>query len=441
MATVAAKPVQASERLQVIDVLRGFALIGMIVVHFYYESNYSVAGINGVVSKGIELFVDSRFYTLFAILFGVGFALQLKKSGNTERSFVSRYLRRLLILFAFGIIIEIAVGYNILVRYALCGVPLLLIMKWPTKAVIALALVCAMIVPVYKTTLGTVNSIVSGQESAKLYNDQQRGKMQNFWKENHVRIAQASSTTSYTTAMSIRTESFIKFFSDRERLLLDYTWTFSLFLIGLLSVRAGVFEHIRQRRKLITGFMVFGLLSWMVATWLLPFLEPSTEYQYPNVSYPTELLISYLNYGFMFFRMEWLTFAYAGVILMLSMRPNLFKRLIYFSWAGRMALTNYIIQVALVSLLFNNYAFGFADIEPVFALVYALLLFTGMVIFSRWWLSRYRFGPVEWLWRSATYLRLQPLQNDATRVSDHVDILPEPIEIAPVASGKASTTK
>ena len=437
------KPIASNDRLQVIDILRGFAVIGMIVVHFYYESNYNETGINGVVSKGIELFVDSRFYTLFAILFGIGFALQFDKPVKKDQTIVSRYLRRLLVLLVFGVIVEIGFGYNILVRYAICGIPLLLIMKWPTKAVLALALVLSMIIPLYKTTLSTVQTLVIGQESAKIYYEQQRSRMRNFWKENHVRRAQASGTTNYATALSLRKDSFIEFFSDRERWLLDYAWTFLLFLIGFISVRADVLRHIRQRRKLILGFMTFGLLSWIVATWFLPFSEISSKYLYPNVAYPTELAINYLSYGLMIFRQEWLTFTYMGIILMLSIKSNWLKRLTFFSYVGRMALTNYFIQVVVVSLLFNNYAFGVADIEPALAPVYALLLFAIMIVFSRWWLSHYRFGPLEWAWRSVTYLKLQPLRNGLTEGESMLkeEILAKPVEVAAVGSGKVNPSE
>lgn len=432
-----ATPVTACNRLPVIDVLRGVALIGMIIVHFYYESNYSETGINGVVSSGINLFIDSRFYTLFAILFGAGFALQLRSSQKKDKPFVSRYLRRLLVLFAIGVVIEIAFGYNILVRYALCGAPLLLIMRWPTKAVVALALVFAMFIPIYKTTLGTAQTILSGGESAKVYNDTQRSRMQNYWKENHIRRAQASTTTDYTTALSLRAVGFKAAFSDGERLLLDYAWTFMLFLIGLLGVRAGVFEHVKRKRKLIAGFMAFGLVSWALAVWFLPFFEITDELRYPNVAYPVEQLMTYLSFGLLLVRYEWLTLTYIGIILLLSVQPAWLRRLAFFSWVGRMALTNYVIQVVIVSLLFNNYAFGAADIEPVFAPLYAVVLFVCMVVFSRWWLSHYQFGPVEWLWRSATYLRWQPLRNrPASEPEPFIAAEPEPVEIAGATPGK-----
>jgi uncharacterized protein len=77
-----------------------------------------------------------------------------------------------------------------------------------------------------------------------------------------------------------------------------------------------------------------------------------------------------------------------------------------------MALTNYMVQVILVDVLFTPHGFGL-HVAPLLAPVYALLLFTAQWMFGRYWLARYRFGPLEWIWRSVTYWRVQPLRIDA----------------------------
>jgi uncharacterized protein len=81
-----------------------------------------------------------------------------------------------------------------------------------------------------------------------------------------------------------------------------------------------------------------------------------------------------------------------------------------FSNPGRMALTNYLIQIAAVDLLFSGYGAGLGHIRPVFAFPMALTLFACQSVSSTLWLKRFRFGPAEWLWRSATYGKLQPMR-------------------------------
>jgi uncharacterized membrane protein YeiB len=83
------------------------------------------------------------------------------------------------------------------------------------------------------------------------------------------------------------------------------------------------------------------------------------------------------------------------------------RRLAMFAWTGRMALTNYMIQIALLDLTFAKYALGLS-VTPLVGLTMAIALFVADALFSRWWLARFRYGPFEWLWRSITYARWQP---------------------------------
>jgi uncharacterized protein len=104
----------------------------------------------------------------------------------------------------------------------------------------------------------------------------------------------------------------------------------------------------------------------------------------------------------------WLTFTYMGIVLLLVARnPVWLKRLSFFGWAGRMALTNYMLQIVLLDLLFSKYAFG-VSLRPIAGAGAAIALFLLDSAISRWWLTRHRYGPLEWLWRSATYARWQP---------------------------------
>jgi uncharacterized protein len=104
----------------------------------------------------------------------------------------------------------------------------------------------------------------------------------------------------------------------------------------------------------------------------------------------------------------WLTFTYMGIVLLLVAHDRRWlSRLGAFAWTGRMALTNYMIQIAILDVLFSNYAFH-ARLGPLQALGAGLVLFGADAVLCRWWLARFRFGPLEWLWRSITYGRPQP---------------------------------
>jgi uncharacterized protein len=109
-------------------------------------------------------------------------------------------------------------------------------------------------------------------------------------------------------------------------------------------------------------------------------------------------------------REQWLTFTYvAAALYALAKWPGLVDRLRYVGNAGRMALTNYLMQIAMLDLLFSGYGLGLGQIRPVWGFVAALTCFGVEVLLSTLWLARFRFGPAEWLWRSLTYGRPQPL--------------------------------
>jgi uncharacterized membrane protein YeiB len=153
-APVAAGPVAPAERIGVLDVLRGLALVGMYVVHFnYYEATPAELTashpIAGPVAAVIGLFFESRFHAIFGMRFGVGFAVQLSRADARGERFAGRYLRRLLALAVFGIIAEAVFGYNVLFGYAMWGVPLLLVRRWPVRWLVPLVVVCAASVPLY----------------------------------------------------------------------------------------------------------------------------------------------------------------------------------------------------------------------------------------------------------------------------------------------------
>ncbi len=145
--------------------------------------------------------------------------------------------------------------------------------------------------------------------------------------------------------------------------------------------------------------MVFGIASLAFETWA-PQRAPVE-----GAPFLREMFLSRLASGFGLIRGMWLAFTYMGVVLLLVARnPVWLKRLAAFGWPGRTALTSYMSQIIILDLTFSNYALGLA-VTPFVGAAAAVLLFLVNVAFSRWWLQRHSYGPLEWLWRSATYGR------------------------------------
>jgi uncharacterized protein len=192
-------------------------------------------------------------------------------------------------------------------------------------------------------------------------------------------------------------------------MLSDYlTWSFlipganlALFILGYLALRHGVFDSPRRHTRLILAAMTVGLLSWAVWWLVLRGLDLALL--------PRSIAAQFRN-GFGVVSEQWLAFFYVGgLVLLLAYRPVWERRLELAGTAGRMALTNYFIQIAILDVLSSGYGLDLS-VRPALVPVVAALIFGLEVGLSRLWLARYRLGPLEWLWRWFTYGVRQPLR-------------------------------
>ena len=184
--------------------------------------------------------------------------------------------------------------------------------------------------------------------------------------------------------------------------------TLALFIVGLLLVRHGVFEEPLAHVRVLGVMAAFGVTSWLAGNWLLARLS--------------------LDPLMFIFRDQWLTFTYvAAALFLLARMPGLTGRLRFVGNAGRMALTNYLLQIAAIDLLFSGYALGLGHIRPVVGPAAALTCFAAEALFSTAWLTLFRFGPAEWLWRSLTYGRVQPMRANRPASEPHAyaDLRPD----------------
>ena len=131
------------DRLHTLDILRGLALFGMILVHFHQKMRLEVTGLEDLIGWGVWIFVEQKAWGIFAFLFGVGFAVLLRRLEARNAPVVPIYLRRLAGLALFGLIAQVGFGFHILLEYAAWGLVLLLIRHWSTPAVLATAAMVA----------------------------------------------------------------------------------------------------------------------------------------------------------------------------------------------------------------------------------------------------------------------------------------------------------
>lgn len=385
-----------SGRLDVLDVLRGMALLGMFLVHFNDYSSDGV-GLAALYQQTVRLLFEERFWGIFGILFGVGFAIQLRRSDQRGERFVRKYLRRLLALAAFGFLAHGVFGFNVLLGYAIWGVPLLLVRKWSIPVLVAAAVLSAASGSLYQIARTARGVAAIGEPAFRQKEQAETARNRSFREANR----EAQDAPTYSAVLDARLRHMRWFYVQWFTFL--PVNTFTLFLLGVLGLRLGLFERPDQHRPLIAVLMLFGAVSWTASRWLLP--APPEQLGAPLVP---NLVAARLEAGFGLVRELWLAFTYVGVVLLLVARdPMWLRRLAAFGWTGRMALTNYMAQIAILDLVFAKYALGLA-VTPLVGLAAALALFLADAALSRWWLKRFRYGPLEWLWRSITLARWQP---------------------------------
>ncbi len=390
--------VGSADRIGALDILRGIALLGMFLVHFndYAIGRDTSTGLAATYRKIVALFFEERFWTMFGILFGVGFAVQLRRAEARGAAFTAIYFRRLVALGGFGSFAHAVFGFNVLLGYALWGVPLLLVRRWSLR-MLTIALVLS-------AASGSLFSIarasyrVASVGEATYRADRAAADAQNRTFIEGNRAAQDS--PDYPVVFRARLRHMAWFYTQPFSFL--PVNTFTLFLIGLIAFRLGLFDAPGRHQRMILGLMAFGAASWVVDTW---FLASDGQLGSPLVR---ELPLNQLRQGFGIIRGTWLAFVYIGTVLILVARtPAWLRALAPFGWSGRMALTTYMVQIAILDLMFSNY-FLHLGLTPLQALGAGLALFAFTSALSRWWLVRFRFGPLEWLWRSITYGRWQP---------------------------------
>lgn len=364
-ATRRSASVGTSERIEALDIIRGFALFGMILVHFHQKMRVDKSGLEDVIPWFVWIFVEQKAWGTFALLFGAGFAILLRRLEARGDAVAPTYLRRLATLALFGIVAEVGFGFHILFEYACWGLVLLAVRRWPNRALLGAAICSAAARPVTALLLPrAADATVPAAALSKT-------------------VAAAAAQGSYSTLLAARWALFVNSFQPGWRELLPDS-NLALFIVGFLAVRVGVFDEPLRHVRLIVTWMTFGLVSWALA-WTAP-----------------------VESGLGIIEDQWLCFTYVGGgVLLLAYRPAWTRRLAIVGFAGRLALTNYIVQAMVLDLLSSGYG-AHLELRPYEYFPGAVALFACEALASRAWLARFSHGPLERLWRSATYARLAP---------------------------------
>jgi len=381
-------PIDSDARLHSLDILRGLALAGMILVHFHQRLERPVAGVEDWIGYAVWILVENKAWGTFAFLFGVGFALLLRRLEARRAPIVRVYLRRLAGLAVIGVATQVLFGFHVLFEYACWGLVLLLIRRWSTGTLLVVAVLAACARPIVA-------------EATALYAwwaaTPPAPPGPNLW----AGAEAATKLASYGEAVAARWALFLATLPHQWRDFLPGS-NLTLFILGLLAVRHRVLDEPMRHVRLIVGWMTFGAIAWTLSWTLMRVLPEIPE---PGADWPVKVVFGLVQD-------QWLTFTYVGaVVLLLQSRPWWIARLRAVGQVGRMALTNYVAQAALFDLIGSRFGLGLR-VRPYAYLLLTPLMVAGLAATSSAWLARHRFGPLEWLWRCVTYARFEPLRRE-----------------------------
>ena len=400
-------PVSPRERIQALDILRGWAVFGIILadVDILFKITPGTAH---VLNELHNVFVVDKFWPLFSFLFGLGFAMQITRAESRGHDFVLLYRRRLLALLLFGLANALLLLHvwrgEILHRYALCGFLLLLFRKCSPRTLLLAAALCMLIPRVYDAALDGTYRLRLGnpQTTAQAVREEARREVESRARE--VELERIRRQGDYFALMKGRTEWFTDNFSSFEFYLAQLEFPFALVLVGLYAGRRQIFENLPANLPLVRQVMWWGLGLGLVGQFVWFVSE-----QLPNPAWPyfTRQVGSVLEP----FADAALSFCYATAVVLLAQHTGWRKFLAPLAAPGRMALTNYLLQSVALAILCPRYALGlFEQVQPAQAWGVAVVIFGLQLLISLWWLKRFRFGPAEWLWRTLTYGKLQPMR-------------------------------
>jgi uncharacterized protein len=394
--------------------LRAFALLGVFLVNFPGSaSDGAFAELDGVAGRALSLLVQGSFYPLFSFLFGMGFGVQLLRARQREQHVGLIYFRRLVVLFLIGTAHAVLVwGGDVLVDYSIIGLVLLAVHRLPDRAILAIATVALMVGLVYPS----VEPALAERTAASAWiSTPETGSSLRYgalMEEQRVaageQLAAAGSTgMALKGALMARAWAYLyEVKGMMSPLTLAHSWGNTIllaFLLGLYAGRRRWFEDVGRRRGALAATLAIGVAL------------PVAGKAYRGLG---------LDWGLaaadMFDRLPnvGVTLFYVSILMLMISREGVVARALrLIAPAGRMGLTNYLMQSLVMTLVvFEPYGLHLRDPGTTLMIgVHVLFFLCVQVPLSHWWLRRFRFGPAEWLWRSLTYGSPQPMRSAAAR--------------------------
>lgn len=399
-------PISSSERIISLDILRGFAIMGILIMNIQSFSIVGAAylnptaygdftGINKWTWLLSHVFADNKFMTIFSMLFGAGIVLMSNKIEEAGLKPAALHYRRMFWLLVIGLVHSYLFWFgDILTAYAMCGLIVFLFRKLKAGWLFFFGLLTL--------SVGVGLYLFFGM-TIEYWPKENLDMSLGFW---------APPAEDITAELNAYQGSFRDVFQERFStsvfmqtmvFLINISWhAGGLMLIGMALYKWGILSGAKSKKFYTAGLIVgMGIGFSLVLYGIKQNFDHNWSFEYSM----------YIGSQFNYIGSIFISFAYISLI-MLVLRSGILKWCQgTLSMIGRTALSNYLLQTLICTTIFYGYGFGiYGKIERWQMIPIVILVWLLQILLTRLWMRKYRFGPVEWIWRSLTYWKIQPIK-------------------------------
>ena len=404
-------PVRTADRIESLDVLRGFALLGILIMNIQNFSMISAAYINPTaygdltgINKWVwilsHVLASAKFITIFSALFGAGILLFWEKAVTAGRRAGNLHYRRIFWLFVIGMIHAYFIwNGDILVAYAMCGILVYLFRRTRPGWLLTLGLL-SMLLP-------SVLYLFSGM-TIEFWPEENYKEAMQRWLPSAEAVQQELDAYHGTWLERMKERAGTAIFMQTFFFLMNVAWhAGGIMLMGMALYKWGFLSAGKSTRTYVIS-MVVGLLVGLplIITGIIQNFKHDWFYDY-SMWFGTQ---------FNYWGSLGISMAYISIIMLICKSGILagFRRII--GLVGRTAFSNYLFQSLICTFLFYGYGLGlFGKVERWQQILIVPGVWAVQLFLTKIWMKRHRFGPAEWLWRSLTYWKLQPIRKNADK--------------------------
>jgi len=384
-------PIEQGKRTAIVDILRGWAILGVAIGNYSGLPHISVSKesnsvLSEILSKIDQFFFAGKSWTLLTILFGYGFAILINNVAAKGKNPVAFFSWRMLLLFILAFVHSAFWFGDILKDYAFLGLILLLFHKSSAKTLGILSAVLVLLIPFVMAYIKSFNfariDIISNPEYLKLYYS---GNWLDFFKFNLV-------------------ASFYQQIIAPGYAITAHLVMLACMFFGVMLQKLNFFNRLNEMKTPLK-YVLISSFAIAVIIGIAFYFAIENKAEFLKFFHPYFWLI-----------LSTMIFIATGITL-LYINGKLKTIFSYFSAGGKMTLTNYIAQNILTAFVFSGIGFGVTYTLPYwFYFALAVFVFIIQLFISKWWLSKYNYGPIEWLWRCASYREWFPFKKIKSEV-------------------------